>query len=105
MIAPFFAAAGQAASSFFGGAESAGPLVSGGGTFAPGGITIGSRVVGSGSAATTVPAAAGPGVTASAVPGAATATAGAGAWWQSPLVWLIAGAVVVGLFLFAPSRR
>lgn len=100
MLPALIAAAGQAASSFFGGSDASGPLISGGGTFAPGGITIGSRVVGSGSAATTVPATALP-VSATAVPGTATAAAGAVPFWQQPVVWIAgAGAVLLLLILF-----
>ncbi len=52
---PVAIAAFQAASSYFGGSEPAGPVLSGGGTFQGGGINVGSKVVGSGSAATAFP--------------------------------------------------
>lgn len=77
----------------------------GSGTFAPGGIIVGSKVVGSGSAATSIPAAA---VTPGATATPFTATAGMPAWLQSPWVWVAAGGLLLGLvlaFILPPRRK
>jgi len=78
--------------------------ISGGGAFSPGGITIGSKVVGSGSAATTVPPLAG------ASSGSITTQAGTPASLAAtqslltPLAIIAGVLVLVGLLLFAPKR-
>ncbi|MDD2764175.1 MAG: hypothetical protein PHE83_09410 [Opitutaceae bacterium] len=79
---------------------------SGTGTYAPGGISLGSKVVGSGSAATSVPSPAVP-ETMSLVPAAGSAVAGGPAWLQSPWTWIAAAAAgfLLIVALLPPRRR
>lgn len=112
MPLPLLALAASAASSFFGGAAPApaGPSSASGNVFAPGGLTVGSKVVGSGSAATSVQPPPVPGdmtaTNVSAVPGSATVstTTGVPSLLKNPLVWIIGGAGIVLLFLLGSSR-
>ncbi len=78
------------------------PVVSGGGAFTPGGINIGSKVVGSGSAATTLPPQAFPADNGSVYQASSNAVSGAPAW----VVPSIIGAVILALlFIFKPGRK
>ena len=108
MIPALIAAAASAYSSYAQASQAA-PVPAGPSnvTFTPGGIIVGSRVVGSGSAATSVPLTpAAPFDTSGASASPGSATAGAVPWTQSPWLWLgLAGTgLVLLLAMFLPPR-